>query len=93
MVSFQINMFYKINLKILFIKASPASINDSNSIARVIVGLLDTLTKFVDSNCANLKPWQIVLYSSSASLASFYLYNFYHDIDTGMSGILTDSNF
>ena len=45
---------------------------------------LESLTKIVDSNCENLKPWQIVLYASTSGAAATYLYYYYNDIDTGI---------
>jgi hypothetical protein len=60
-------------------------VGDKKSILKLLLDSFESLTKIVDSNCNNLQPWKIILYTSSASLAAVYLYNYYNDIDTGIS--------
>ncbi len=52
----------------------------------------ESLTNIVDSNCKNLKPWQIVLYASTAGAAATYLYYYYNEIDTGILYLLDLEN-
>lgn len=54
-----------------------------NSVFKLLIESFESLTKFIDSNCKNLQPWQIIFYTSSASLLAAYLHNFYNNVDTG----------